>query len=28
VFGAFGGVCLVAIGWDEPPRRARTEGRE
>lgn len=24
IFGAFGGVCLVAIGWDEPPRR-RTE---
>lgn len=24
VFGAFGGVCLVAIGWSEPPR-ARTE---
>lgn len=27
VFGAFGGVCLVAIGWDEPPRHAR-KGRE
>jgi hypothetical protein len=27
VFGAFGGVCLVAIGWEEPPRRDRTEGR-
>jgi hypothetical protein len=24
IFGAFGAVCLVAIGWDEPPR-ARTE---
>lgn len=24
IFGAFGFVCLVAIGWDEPPR-ARTE---
>ncbi|HWU23274.1 MAG TPA: hypothetical protein VN088_17175 [Nocardioides sp.] len=24
IFGAFGGVCLVAIGWEEPPR-ARTE---
>jgi hypothetical protein len=23
IFGAFGAVCLVAIGWDEPP--ARTE---
>ena len=23
IFGAFGSVCLVAIGWDEPP--ARTE---
>ncbi|MFJ8110412.1 hypothetical protein [Streptomyces sp. NPDC096132] len=21
IFGAFGAVCLVAIGWDEPPRR-------
>lgn len=20
IFGAFGAVCLVAIGWDEPPR--------
>jgi hypothetical protein len=26
VFGAFGAVCLVAIGWAEPPpRRARRE---
>ncbi|MEU9215381.1 hypothetical protein AB0D47_02430 [Streptomyces sp. NPDC048376] len=24
IFGAFGAVCLVAIGWDEPP--ARQEG--
>lgn len=24
IFGAFGMVCLVAIGWNEPPR-ARTE---
>ena len=24
IFGAFGAVCLVAIGWEEPPR-ARTE---
>jgi hypothetical protein len=24
IFGAFGTVCLVAIGWDEPPR-VRTE---
>ncbi|MFJ6561850.1 hypothetical protein ACIQMV_18715 [Streptomyces sp. NPDC091412] len=24
IFGAFGAVCLVAIGWDEPPR-ARSE---
>lgn len=24
IFGAFGSVCLVAIGWDEPPR-ARQE---
>ncbi|MEU9921860.1 hypothetical protein AB0H51_11285 [Streptomyces griseoluteus] len=22
IFGAFGGVCLVAIGWDEPPARS------
>ncbi|MFD4572110.1 hypothetical protein ACFWNK_01735 [Streptomyces sp. NPDC058417] len=21
IFGAFGAVCLVAIGWDEPPAR-------
>lgn len=21
IFGAFGTVCLVAIGWDEPPHR-------
>lgn len=21
IFGAFGMVCMVAIGWDEPPRR-------
>lgn len=26
LFAAWGGVCLVVIGWDEPPRRARTEG--
>jgi hypothetical protein len=26
IFGAFGGVCLVAIGWEEPPGRDRTEG--
>jgi hypothetical protein len=24
IFGAFGAVCLVAIGWDEPPRRTET----
>ena len=24
IFGAFGAVCLVAIGWEEPPR-ARSE---
>lgn len=24
IFGAFGAVCLIAIGWEEPPR-ARTE---
>ncbi|MFD6024568.1 hypothetical protein [Streptomyces griseoluteus] len=22
LFGAFGSVCLVAIGWDEPPARS------
>ncbi|MFI1287467.1 hypothetical protein ACH4VM_02965 [Streptomyces sp. NPDC020792] len=22
IFGAFGAVCLVAIGWDEPPARS------
>ncbi|MEU5596806.1 hypothetical protein [Streptomyces sp. NPDC020298] len=26
VFGAFGAVCLVAIGWEEPPRRSRERG--
>lgn len=25
VFGAFGGVCLVAIGWDEPRARPAPE---
>jgi hypothetical protein len=24
IFGAFGGVCLVAIGWDEPPARSES----
>ncbi|HEX5596100.1 MAG TPA: hypothetical protein VFX61_08830 [Micromonosporaceae bacterium] len=24
IFGAFGFVCLVAIGWDEPPERAES----
>lgn len=26
IFGAFGAVCLVAIGWEEPPRRGRERG--
>ncbi|WP_329292823.1 hypothetical protein [Streptomyces pseudovenezuelae] len=25
IFGAFGAVCLIAIGWDEPPRRTEPE---
>lgn len=25
IFGAFGAVCLVCIGWDEPPARRELE---
>lgn len=28
IFGAFGAVCLVAIGWEEPPRARREPPRE
>lgn len=26
MFGAFGAVCLVVIGWEESPGRARSDG--
>ncbi|MFJ9657626.1 hypothetical protein ACIRPR_06610 [Streptomyces griseoflavus] len=28
IFGAFGGVCLVAIGWPEPPPARSEPARE
>jgi hypothetical protein len=28
IFGAFGAVCLVAIGWEEPPRARSESPRE